>query len=57
MTWKGVPGASAGTAVNASAPPSSAKSTGFRNSGSHGDEINLLLNQKRTLAQRIEELT
>jgi DNA primase len=25
--------------------------------GAHGDEINLLLNQKRTLAQRIEELT
>ena len=25
--------------------------------GTHGDEINLLLNQKRTLAQRIEELT
>ena len=25
--------------------------------GSHGEEINLLLNQKRTLAQRIEELT
>ena len=25
--------------------------------GQHGDEINLLLNQKRTLAQRIEELT
>ena len=23
----------------------------------HGDEINVLLNQKRTLAQRIEELT
>ena len=26
-------------------------------SGTHGDELNLLLNQKRTLAQRIEELT
>lgn len=26
-------------------------------SGLHGEEINLLLNQKRTLAQRIEELT
>jgi DNA primase len=25
--------------------------------GAHGEEINLLLNQKRTLAQRIEELT
>jgi hypothetical protein len=25
-------------------------------SAEHGDEINLLLNQKRTLAQRIEEL-
>jgi DNA primase len=25
--------------------------------GTHGEEINLLLNQKRTLAQRIEELT
>jgi hypothetical protein len=25
--------------------------------GKHGEEINLLLNQKRTLAQRIEELT
>ncbi len=26
-------------------------------SGAHGDELDLLLNQKRTLAQRIEELT
>jgi DNA primase len=26
-------------------------------SGTHGDELDLLLNQKRTLAQRIEELT
>ena len=26
-------------------------------SGLHGDEINLLLNQKRSLAQRIDELT
>ena len=26
-------------------------------SGQHGSEINLLLNQKRTLARRIEELT
>ena len=26
-------------------------------SGQHGNEINLLLNQKRTLARRIEELT
>jgi len=25
--------------------------------GKHGEAINLLLNQKRTLAQRIEELT
>ena len=25
--------------------------------GQHGEAINLLLNQKRTLAQRIEELT